>query len=56
MLFPIYNDDVWGNCNITLPFGAETGMPDYEHIFETMTGDPMPYDNKVAINDMSRFN
>ena len=50
------NDDEWGNCNITLPFDAETGMPDYDSIFETMTGDPMPYDNKVAINDMSRFN
>ena len=46
---------VSGNYDITLPFSATTGMPDYNAIYDATTGNPVAYDNIVAFNSTERF-
>ena len=49
------NDGVAGNYNICLPFSEQTGRPDYDGIYEGMTGEPRIYDNLTAFNSTDRF-
>ena len=46
---------VSGNYDITLPFSAATGMPDYDAIYDTISGTPIAYDNVAAFNSTERF-
>lgn len=43
------------NYNLCLPFSAETGMPDYDGIYEGLTGEKLEYDNISAYNNVDRF-
>ena len=46
---------VSGTWDITLPFSAVTGQPDYDNIFDGMTGEKIAYDNKACFNSTERF-
>lgn len=41
--------------NLCLPFSAETGMPDYDGIYEGITGNPLTYDDISAYENVNRF-
>ena len=41
--------------NLCLPFSAETGEPDYDGIYEAVTGSALSYDNVSAYNSVDRF-
>ncbi len=50
------NDNTISNdYNLCLPFSAETGMPDYDGIYEAITGEPLAYDDVSAYNNVDRF-
>ncbi|MBE6629462.1 MAG: hypothetical protein E7624_01260 [Ruminococcaceae bacterium] len=49
------NDEFSNNYNICLPFDAETGEPDYDGIYEGLTGEPLSYDGKSAFNNTDPF-
>ena len=55
-VFASGNDNAISNdYNLCLPFSAVTGMPDYDAIFEALTGEPLAYDNISAYNNVDRF-
>ena len=55
-VFASGNDNAISNdYNLCLPFSAETGMPDYDGIFEALTGEALEYDNVSAYNNVDRF-
>ena len=50
------NDNTISNdYNLCLPFSAVTGQPDYDAIFEAITGKTLAYDNISAYNNVDRF-
>ena len=50
------NDNTISNdYNLCLPFSAVTGMPDYDGIYEAITGEALEYDNISAYNNVDRF-
>ncbi len=44
-----------GDYNLCLPFSAETGMPDYDGIYEGLTGEPLTYDDISAYDNVNVF-
>lgn len=44
-----------GDYNLCLPFSAETGMPDYDGIYEGLTGEKLEYDDISAYDNVNRF-
>ena len=50
------NDNAISNdYNLCLPFSAETGMPDYNGIYEAITGEPLAYDDVSAYDSVDKF-
>ncbi len=50
------NDNTISNdYNLCLPFSAVTGQPDYDGIYEAITGEALEYDDISAYNNVNRF-
>ncbi len=49
------NDTESNNYNICLPFDPETGEPNYDGIYEGLTGTPLSYDGVSAFNNTDPF-
>ncbi len=47
--------EIGNDYNICLPFSAETGQPDYDAIYEAVSGEPLSYDNVSAFNSTEKF-
>ncbi len=49
------DNDISNDYNLCLPFSAETGQPDYDGIYEAVTGKPLVYDDVSAYDSVDRF-
>ena len=49
------DNEISNDYNLCLPFSAETGMPDYNGIYEAVTGKQLLYDNVSAYENVDRF-